>query len=154
MATTARMRELRRSTARKDSGKEGVILIEAPLIIATFSGILKFLSWVHGESRLHDQKMREALNAIHDAALETRGYQAVWKTKRDLNKEIELSKKWAKAAAKMAECDTRWSKIAKLKDDYWSDPDKWTDQQIEDAGIDLKEVTSKVEDLLGIPSVS
>jgi len=129
-------------------------LIEAPLIIATFSGILKFLNWVHSESKRHDQKMRDALTTIHDAALETKGYQAVWETNRDTNKEIELSKQWAKAAAKAAECDTQWSRIAKLKDDYWRDPDRWTDQQIEDAGIELEDVISKVEELLGIPKVS
>ena len=129
-------------------------MIEAPLIIATFSGILKFLTWIHSESRLHDQKMRDALTAIHNAALETKGYQAVWETKRDIYREIELSKMWAKAAAKVAECDSQWSRIAKLKDDYWRDPDKWTDRQIEEAGIELGAVISKVEELLGIPKVS
>lgn len=97
--------------------------------------------------------MRAALIAIHDASLETRGYQAVWETQRDVHKEIELSKMWAKAAAKAAECDTQWSEIAKLKDDYWTSPDKWTESEIKEAGIELSDVIRKVEELLGIPKV-
>ncbi len=68
-------------------------MIEVGLITATLSGVLKFVTWIQSESRGQDEKTRTALNAIHDAALETRSYQRVWKTKRDINKEIELSKR-------------------------------------------------------------
>ncbi len=129
-------------------------MIEVGLITATLSGVLKFVTWIQSESRGQDEKTRTALNAIHDAALETRSYQRVWKTKRDINKEIELSKTWARVAAIAAEFDTQWSKIAALKDDYWASPDDWTEREIKEAGIDLEEVIEKVEELLGIPKVN
>ena len=126
-------------------------MIEVATILSAFAGLLKFVQWVHDHNKQQDEIMRTALTTIYTAAQETKAYLMVKDSERNRMTEIALSKLWANAAATAANFDSEWSKIASLKDDYWQNPDEWTEKEIERAGIKLDEIIPKVKELLGIP---
>src|SRR5437868_509484 len=126
-------------------------MIEAAAVISTITGFSSFVNWVLKKNKQNDEDMRTALKSIYTAARETKAYLALRGSERNRYTEIALSKLWAEASVLATNFDTEWARIATLKDDYWQNPDDWTEREIQEAGIDLDDIIVKVKELLGIP---
>ncbi|MFQ2250117.1 hypothetical protein ACK32K_16155 [Aeromonas dhakensis] len=90
------------------------------------------------------------LNAICDALNCTNTYYSNISKgmSRDIEKENEISKLWAKAAIPTRHFDQDLAMIFEYKASYWLNPDNWSGEDIYDHGIALERVTYEYQKIL------
>ncbi|EHP41243.1 hypothetical protein OR16_21131 [Cupriavidus basilensis OR16] len=90
-----------------------------------------------------------ALRAISMALLETKLYyrdRAKGKP-RNMDVEAQLSKYWGAAAIPLRHIDQELAMTCEYKADFWTDPDNWSDEELERVGIKLEDVTKAYRDI-------
>ena len=111
-----------------------------------------------GEWYKGSKKHREAVEAITKAVKNTDEYlQELQKgQKRKRQRELGLSVDWDIAGIALGEvAETREEKnladkLRRLKKDAWANYDKWSDEEIEEAGIDISTIREKLEKYIEI----
>lgn len=93
----------------------------------------------------------EALKALSAAVMATEERMAEFeKASRDPDAQFELSHVWHQASiAFRAAGDEEMSELCLIKGEYWLDPAKWADEQIDQAGIRLAELRQILHERLG-----
>ncbi|MDA2926956.1 hypothetical protein MYX78_06945 [Acidobacteria bacterium AH-259-G07] len=66
-----------------------------------------------------------------------------------MDREGDLSRYWTDTTAKLRGIDEDLAQRCRLKGEYWTDPDKWDEQQLEKTRILLTQVASDADTLLG-----
>ncbi len=101
--------------------------------------------------RLADEHGQRAVEAILRAINETRLYIAYQSrgNARDQKREEELSRRWTDAAGALRGIDDDLARRARLKGEYWTDPDQWDREKVEEARILLTQVEKDADNLLG-----
>lgn len=95
------------------------------------------------KERLNNQK-QEFLKASSKAVRQTLFY--IRENKRDTKTEAELSDLWAEVALVTQPFDPNLAERCYLKGNYWANPDIWSDEEIENAGIELNRIEQEVRD--------
>jgi len=98
-----------------------------------------------------NREMRDnALRAVSHALNETCIYYGGLERGNERNQEIEdqLSRYWAAAAIPIRHLDRDLAMICERKSEYWLNPDQWTTQDVEHAGIRLQEVRDDYRKML------
>ena len=67
---------------------------------------------------------------------------------RERDTEERLSKMWTQLGADIRHLDSDLAQLAVAKGGYWADPETWSPEEIEAAGINIEDVTKAVQDLL------
>ena len=122
-----------------------------PEIIAEFlKGLKDFLDFRKVAKKEQRELVDNALRAICTALNETEIYYKTYHRtkKRNSDTEDQLSRYWAAAAIPLRHIDRHFSNICEYKSAYWTDPEKWTDQEVRDFKIDLKTVRLRYNSLL------
>ena len=101
--------------------------------------------------RLQDDRGQVAVEAILRAINETKLYLSalVRGSRRDMDREGDLSRYWTDVAAKLRGIDEDLAQRCRLKGEYWTDPDKWDKHQLEKARILLTQVAADADTLVG-----
>lgn len=60
---------------------------------------------------------------------------------RDMDKEAQLANYWAAAAIPLRHIDEELAMTCQYKADFWTDPDHWSNDEIERIGIKLNDVS-------------
>ena len=123
------------------------------MALPIFDIIKIILDWVKqyqdGQNRL-DEKHTEALRAILLATTETETYIADSNrtSKGDRQKERELSKLWTEAGILLRAINLELGELCVTKGFYWTNPESWDKNQLDDARIDLATMRRQAESLL------
>jgi len=117
----------------------------ADLLFGAFDRLKEFVDRKDKTSAEERQRLIEALSESVHVADETIHYIAQRRrgTARDDEKELALSGKWADAGVKLAALGARdLADRYFLKAQFWADPDRWTDADVERARIKLEEIST------------
>jgi len=125
-------------------------MIEVGQLINLFGHVIGWLKTARDVKASDKEEYKKALLTLYLAANETRIYIATLKRRKrpDRDREARLSRLWSEAAVELREIDPDLAKRCLLKGEYWADPTRWTDQQIADARISLKELFDRARELL------
>lgn len=66
--------------------------------------------------------------------------------KRDTKTEVELADLWADVAVAARPFDSDLAGRCYIKGNYWANPDKWSDEEVEKAGIEIKRIEKEIGD--------
>ncbi|MDA2934585.1 hypothetical protein MYX82_09615 [Acidobacteria bacterium AH-259-D05] len=120
-------------------------------LMTIFTQLREWFTTISAEKTQHREEIRTALKSIYVAALETKMYLAdIRDPQEKVNRETEakLSLLWAEAAVALREIDPDLANRCLLKADYWSDPNRWTDYQIDQSRIRVDQVYDEARRLL------
>jgi hypothetical protein len=67
---------------------------------------------------------------------------------RDYETEANLSRLWNDAARKLRNYDPDMSQRLRVKAEYWANPDKWSESDVEEARIQITQVLDSARTLL------
>ena len=91
-----------------------------------------------------------AVKAVLLALNETKAYIVDWKSgNRSRERERLLTRLWTEAAVAIRKKDRDFAHQLQAKAEYWTDPDRWTANDVERAGIKIDVVAAKARSLLG-----
>jgi hypothetical protein len=123
------------------------------MIPELLQGLKDLLSFRKNAIKEQRERADNALRAVCTALNETEiYYQKYGRTnRRDFETEEQLSRYWAAAAIPLRHIDRYFSMICEHKSAYWVDPEKWTDQDVLDFKIDLRNVRLQYNRLLWGP---
>ena len=123
-------------------------------IIAAFGALIAWLSLMQSQQLAEDKELRDAINAICEAAEKTRAYVAVAKKPvghgdqpRDHNQEMELSNLWMRAGNLLVAINWQLGQRCEVKSGYWENPEKWAAAEIKMANIQLEDIYDKACEL-------
>ena len=110
-----------------------------------------FLKESLSRRRLLDDRGQRAVEAILRAVNETKLYVSSLARGEERRREHEgdLSRYWTSAAVALHGIDDDLARRCQLKGEYWTDPDSWDKQQLEQARILLTQVSADAGALLG-----
>jgi len=118
-----------------------------PEFIRGLKDFLDFRKSVKKEQReLADNALRAICTALNETEIYNKRYRRT--NRRNLDTEEQLSRYWAAAAIPLRHINRHFSLICEHKSAYWIDPEKWTDQDVQDFKIDLKTVRLRYNSLL------
>lgn len=128
-------------------------MAEPATIIAAVAALGVWLDRLLAERRRRSEAWQAAIDALSAAISRTRSYQE------DLNAgletrtiEHELAQLWGQAASSFAAIDeAELSALFRLKSTAWSEPSKWSDEQVRRFGITLQEVEARADELRNRP---
>jgi hypothetical protein len=117
-------------------------------LLPILGGLLKEAS---KKRRLQDERGQAAVEAILRSVNETKLYLSSLArgAQRNMDLEANLSRYWINTAAKLHGIDEDLAKRCRLKGEYWTDPDTWNEQQLENTRILLTQVAFDADTLLG-----
>ena len=97
----------------------------------------------------HEMK-DNALRAISHALNETYLYYSAIEKGEQRNRDIEkqLSRYWATAAIPLRHIDQELASACEYKSEYWTNPESWDQEKVDELGIGLKKVRDKYRALL------
>lgn len=125
-------------------------MIEINQLVSVFQHVITWLKLASDEKQRHSEDYKKALLSVYFAANETKIYVATVKRrhKPDTRREAELSRLWTQAAVEIRELGPVLAQKCLLRGDYWADPTAWTEQELEQAKISLKEIFERSRGLL------
>lgn len=125
-------------------------MIELNQLVAVFQHIITWLKLATDEKKRSNEDYKKALLSVYFAANETKTYMATVKRRKkpDARREAELSRMWTQAAVEIRELDAELAKKCLLRGDYWADPTAWTQDELDQAKISLKEIFDRSRELL------
>lgn len=126
------------------------MILEIPTIISIIEQIRKWLDKEKEKSEAQKTEAKNALKAIYTASIETKAYLTKRETNKKRDKKIEtgLAKLWAEAAIEARNIAPELAGQLEMKSNHWTEPQKWTDKQIVEAGIDINQITESARKLL------
>ncbi len=91
-----------------------------------------------------------AVKAVLLALNETKAYVADWKSgQRVRERELLLVRLWTDAAVAVRRKDRDFAHQLQMKAQYWTDPERWTPEDVKRAGIQIDAVSDLARSLLG-----
>lgn len=88
------------------------------------------------------KQMRLFLKAALEALTETRIY--IGHNVRDRTKEERLARLWSKVALTAQPLNPDLAGRYQIKANYWANPDRWTDEEIEEAKIEIERIEKEI----------
>ena len=96
------------------------------------------------------QRADAAVRAVLLALNETKAYITDWNAgTRSRERELALIRLWTDAAVVVRRKDREFAQRLQLKAEYWTDPERWTQVDVERAGIQIERVAGMARSLLG-----
>jgi hypothetical protein len=113
------------------------------------SEISWFFDWVRETGVRRTEKIDKAVEALGSALMETRIYirDRSDKAQRSTERENELAKLWMDASHSLRRIRNDTAKIARMKSEYWLDPERWQGDASEEDAIAIENVIKKYDDL-------
>ncbi len=95
-------------------------------------------------------RWKKAVGHLQDAILQTQVYVSSLDRGEHVNRsrEAALVTLWRTAATHFYGLDGDLAQRLQLKAEYWAEPESWTSQQVQDAGIALQHLSEYVRQLL------
>ncbi len=127
--------------------------MDASIVITALQAINVWFKILERKRQLRNEE-REAVKAIHMAVNQTRAYiHSLGETgcqspRRDLTKEAAISALWSDAYKALADVDQDLANRCLIKSGYWSEPDVWTQEQVNAANISLSSISKEAELML------
>lgn len=114
------------------------------------NGLSSLLAPLRAMSKDNREMRDNALRSVSHALNETCIYYRNMERGKPRSTEIEdqLSRYWAAAAIPIRHLDRNLSTICEHKSDYWLNPDRWSDEEIKEFGIELGKVRNEYRELL------
>jgi hypothetical protein len=125
--------------------------VEATILISLFNQLREWLNRSDTRSAREDTDMRAALKSVYVAAFETKAYLAAIEERGEAQNhetETKLSRLWADAAVDLRHIDQDLADRCLLKGDYWSNPNIWTQEQVDESRINVDKVYADARELL------
>ncbi len=118
-------------------------------MIEVLPAILALFKTGSGFRKEHGEHRDSALKAIYKACTETKRYANDWERtgKRNRKREENLVNLWKEASIPVRHFDAALADKCYYKGEYWLDPEKWADEDVERLGIDLDRVIVEARDL-------
>ena len=116
---------------------------------ALTDGIAQIGGWL---DRLDARQVRAdaAVKAVLLAVNETKAYITDWNNGiRSRERELHLVRLWTDAAVAIRHNDRDFAHQLQMKAEYWTDPEKWTSDDVERVGIPINVVAERARSLLG-----
>ena len=115
-------------------------------IVAAFSGIITILDYIKSADDRENDLETYALKALSDAVTSTEKYLSIEnKRSAPVNANYDLTNAWHKASLLFRDAGyDNMQRLCQIKGDYWLDPHAWTDEQVREAGIKLKEMRKRL----------
>jgi len=125
-------------------------MVEPLIGLAIFDRLLAVLGWIREDTRIANERKDAALAAVYQALVATRLYLTSRKGdgKRNISREHDIAELWHEASIPLRHINQEFAMIAFEKGGYWTDPDIWTDEEIEAKGIKIEQVTEATRKLL------
>jgi hypothetical protein len=97
------------------------------------------LNWLQARSNHKQNQADAAVRAVLVATNATTAYIVDWeKGDRDRNEEKQLGRLWSEAAAAIRRFDQEFAFALERKAQYWTNPDTWSQDDVQRAGIALR----------------
>lgn len=119
--------------------------------LTVFLGPLQsLLAWFQKNRSVKDEQKTLALNAMNKALIATKKYIEIKGADgaADRTREFELAELWADAAIKARHASGDLAARLNDKSQYWSEPLKWSHEEVLLRKIDLESVQHEVKQLL------
>ena len=112
------------------------------MIAQVIEGLVKLLGPVATLTKDRRELKDSALRAISTALDETYLYYRDLNNgvPRNMEREAQLSKYWSAAAIPLRHFDEELANICDYKSEYWVNPENYSDEQVEELGIELGNV--------------
>jgi hypothetical protein len=123
------------------------MIVEAATLISIFSQVREWLGMLNARDVRDKADYKAALKSIYVAAFETKAYLASTDSRKS-DTELKLSRLWSEAAVELRPINFDLADRCLIKADYWADPSKWSQSQIDDARIGLETIISEARKLL------
>lgn len=115
--------------------------------------VLSLLKYVYEEYKNHKGNKREQqddfLNSASEALRQTLIYIGTVPYERDGKKEEELSRLWSKVALAARPLNPDLAARCHIKASYWANPERWTDEQLDAAEIEIGLMEKEIGKLFG-----
>jgi hypothetical protein len=109
--------------------------------------LIKEVKEIFNKKAQKKQKAYEAIEAIYKAANRTSFY--ITMNKNGTSKSnLELSDLWMETATKVRDLDKSLYVSLLLKAEYWSDPVKWSNEDVENTKIGLLDIKRSAREIL------
>jgi hypothetical protein len=120
--------------------------------IALIAAVTSFMAYLETKKVTCNNMAIEALRIVIEAAEKTETYcrlraEGAARVRRTEN---ELAELWSRASVLVRKIDSKLAFRLGDKSRFWRDPDTWSDEQIQQAGISLQSVKKNAERLLDI----
>ena len=116
-------------------------VLEMGDVFDPLKAVLDLLKYVYEEWKKHKGHKREQqdqfLEAATEALRQTLSYIGRDTYKRDRKREEELSRLWSKVALTARPFNPDLAGRCQIKGDYWANPERWTDEQLDAARIEI-----------------
>lgn len=123
--------------------------MEITILLSVFK---EFREWILGLDKSNLEKNKEdktALKSIYLALTETKFYFTYRKDNpQDRVREMQISKLWFDASIELKSIDIDLAQRCFLKGDFWTDPNKWKQNENEEINISIDEMTKLARNLL------
>lgn len=119
--------------------------------------LLQLIDMFRGERRYNKQLRDAALEAIDEAVIATRTYEARVREKeagilnqenRDREEEVRIGGLWQRAAMKTADASSDFADVLYDKALYWFREFEWTAGEVLERGIDWDSIEERIRELL------
>ena len=119
-------------------------------IIGALSGIIAILATINNLNDKDNDKDKTALLALNDAITSTEKYLSISKkTNASIEANYELTNSWHIASLSFRDAGyEKMQSLCSIKGDYWLDPAAWSEEQVQEAGIKLNEMRSRLKVVL------
>jgi tRNA G37 N-methylase Trm5 len=122
--------------------------------LTVFLGALQsLLAWFQKNRGVKDEQKTLALNAINKALIASKQYieEVAVNGTQNRTREFELAELWADASTKARHASSELASRLNDKSVYWSEPLKWSREEILLKKIDFESVQREVKGLLKAP---
>lgn len=137
-------------------------MIDLNTLLGIFTQLRQWLEFTKASGKETDKDYQEALTALYNALNETRIYLGSLErnslsaksdllqipSARNIDTEARLSKLWTAAAIKLRQYDLNLADRVFIKGDYWANPDRWINEEIKEANIQIEELFQDARKLL------
>ena len=127
------------------------MVVEITTLISIFNQLREWIGLIDARQVRDNANLKTALKSIYVAALETKMYLAAIEDRgepQNHDTEAKLSRLWLEAALDLREIDPDLADRCLLKGDYWANPNRWTDEQVEESRINVNTVYEEARKLL------
>jgi|SRR5882762_2833518 len=121
------------------------MIIEAATLISIFNQVREWLGMLNAQDVRDKANYKTALKSLYVAAFETKAYLAA--PAQNPETELKLSRLWIDARLELQPINFDLAERCLIKADYWSNPSKWTQEQIDEARIGLDTIIEEARRL-------
>lgn len=125
-------------------------MIEIANLKTLFDVGVTIIKEMKSQNVVDEDKYDLALLSLYAATTETKNYiSSITNVKKhDKEKELQLSELWNKAGVNLRRINNNLAYRCIVKADYWSNPNEWTDDDINESNISLNKIIQESIDLM------